>query len=780
MWKSSLLLAAAAAALLAQQNTFVLIKGGLSRPGTPSSRVDDFEMAVHPVTNAEYKLFIDATGHAAPPHWVKGAIPAGMENHPVIFVNRYDVADYLRWRTRKEGRIYRLPTVSEFEYAARGGNDKARYPWGDAPPAGKANYNADGNRNFAEWRKWVKPVRNTPANGYGLYDMAGNVWQMVDTYPDHAITRFKYRVVAEEEVENLVTGGSWARSDAYLRIGQRAGVSSGIRHPDLGFRVVREPAGQTSFHRQPRRLIAASMGGGAVYIGWQLLPKDAPDTGFHVYRSTRRDTAGERITTEPVRASTNLVDRNLGQGRVYYRVRPVAADGKEGAPSEWAAAEPGAERSGAIAVFEPTVKEGTLVPIFGDLDGDGVLDAVVRLNNGIQEMSRDPGKPVELEAFTSYGRALWRRPLVWHDHCFGSANNVPVVVYDLNGDGKAEVIARLQEGDAVYLAVLDGMTGRVRSKTPWTKMVSDYAKSSTRIHMAIAYLNGKTPAIVTQTGLYENEVIDAYDGELRRLWQFRSVAETSGSGSHHVDIADVDGDGRDEVFDGTTVLSPNGAIRWSLYRQHPDIVQIKHILPGSKDRQVFYAVESSMHAGAYVVDAKTGKVIWKVNREDDPKWQHAHTGFASDIWEGSPGMELMSSRDGHTGKDTVLFSAEGKVIVAPFPSGGWRPINWTGGAVRELMARNGTEIGRFTGKEVEVLPGVKPNEAGKGSCNMVADIAGDYRDELICVVDGKVMVFSNIEPIEKRDVTRTASREYRVWMARNIGGGYPSYFEWQP
>ena len=73
-------------------------------------------------------------------------------------------------------------------------------------------------------------------------------------------------------------------------------------------------------------------------------------------------------------------------------------------------------------------------------------------------MSRDPGVPVELEAFTSYGRSLWRRPLVFHDHCFGNANNVPVVVFDLDGDGKAEVIARLQEGDKVYVAVLDGMT----------------------------------------------------------------------------------------------------------------------------------------------------------------------------------------------------------------------------------------------------------------------------------------------------------------------------------
>ena len=511
-----------------------------------------------------------------------------------------------------------------------------------------------------------------------------------------------------------------------------------------------------------------------------MLPKDTPDTGFHVYRTTRRDTAGERITAEPVRTSTNLVDRNPGEGRIYYRVRPVAAGGKEGAPSEWAAAEPGAERSNVIAVFEPAVKEGNVVPMFGDLDGDGVLDAVVRLNNGIQEMSRDPGKPVELEAFTSYGRALWRRPLVWHDHCFGSANNVPV-------RGVRPRRRRQGGSDRPRAGGRCRLPGRARrhdrARAPQDALDEDGFRLRQVLH---AHPHGRRVPQRQDAGHRhaDGPLRERDYRRLRRrtapLWQFRSVAETNGSGSHHIDVADVDGDGRDEVFDGTTLLNPNGTVRWSIYRQHPDIVQIKHILPGSKDRQVYYAVESSVHAGAYVVDAKTGKVIWKVNREDDPKWQHAHTGWAADIWEGSPGMEMLTNRDGHTGKDTVLFAADGKILMNPFPAGGWRPVNWTGGAVRELMGGGGTQIGRFTGTAVEVLPGVKPNAAGKGSCNMVADIAGDYRDELICAVDGKVMVFSNIEPLEKRDVTRTGNREYRLWMARNIGGGYPSYFEWQP
>lgn len=756
---------------------WILIRGG--------DDLDDFEMLDHPVTNAEYKLFVDAAKHPAPLHWTGGQIPAGMEKHPVVFVNRYDAAAYLKWMSAREKRIHRLPTVAEFDHAARGGAPDARYPWGDGDPKGKANFDPDGSRSFAQWRKFLKPVKSYPPNAHGLFDMAGNVWQMVDTNFDWSTRRFIYRLEATIQKEGSIAGGSWARTEYYLRCGVRGGASAGIRYPDLGFRPVREPAGSTHFRRAPRRLIAAPLGQGRMFVGWQLLAGDSAQTGFHVYRSTRTDNAGTRLTREPVLDSTNYVDPNPPSGgRLYYRVRPVDGAGKLGPPSEWAGVEPGGERTGLIARFEPTPKQTGATPVFGDLDGDGVLDAVLKLNNGISEMSRDPGVPVEMEAFMSYGRSIWRRPLIWHDHCYGSSNNAPMAVHDMDGDGKAEVICRLQEGDAVYLAVLEGMTGRVARKTPWTKMATDFAGSSTRIHMAVAYLNGKSPSIITQTGLYENEILDAYDARLNKLWTYKSFGETNGSGSHHVDIADVDGDGRDEVFNGTMLLNPDGTVRWALYRQHPDIVAVKHILPDSKDRQVFYAVESNTHAGPYVVDAKTGKIIWKINREDDPRWTHAHTGWASDIWDGSPGMEMLTNRDGHEAKQIVLFSATGKTLMDPFP-GGWRPVNWLGNGTRELMSGNGQRLGRFTGTGVEPLPAPAPNPGGRGSCGMVADLAGDFRDEVVCIGPAEgggtaVSVYTNLEPISRREVTRTADREYRLWLARNMGAGYASYFEWQP
>ena len=764
---------------------FVLVKGGAFETAGGTVRVDSFEMADAPVTNAEYAAFVKAARHRAPLYFLSGAPPRGMDQFPVVYVNRYDAAAYCAWMSRSNGRTHRLPSASEFEYAQRGGQAHATYPWGDAAPEGHAAFNPGDSRNYSAWRDYLRQVRSFPANAWGLYDLAGNIWQLLDTDPDPAEPGYTFRSLSAEDQGRAMTGGSWARGESYLRIGVRASASPGVLHPDIGFRVVREPEGATHFQRIPRRLIALPSGEKRIFLSWQSLPGDGIVRGFHVYRSPRRDAAGERITAAPVSDRTSYTDPAPPAGRkVFYRVRSVLDGGGEGAPSEWAGVMPGSPATSLVAMFDPVVKQGGMDVVFGDLDGDGRLDAVIRLDNGIEERSRDPGLPVEMEAFNSYGRSLWRRPLVWFDHCYGNAHNVPFVIYDLDGDGKAEVITRLQEGSDVFLAVLDGLSGDVLRKTPWTPMISDLARTSTRLHLAIAYLDGRNPSIVTQTGLYENEVLEAFDSSLKRLWRFESLAETNGSGSHRIEVADVDGDGRDEIFDGTTLLNSDGKVRWSIYREHADIVSTKHILPGAGGRQVFFAVESSANAGAYLVDAATGKQIWKVNREDDPRWEHAHIGWVADIFAGSPGMEMMTNRDGHDARDRVLFAADGKILMNPFPPD-WRPINWSGSDIRDLVSDDGSRLGRFTGAGVEVKRTIDHPEMKAGKCEMSADLAGDYRDEMVCFGTNRagkpaVFVFTNTEAIAGKQVTRVASREYRMWLARNMGGGYGIHFEWEP
>jgi formylglycine-generating enzyme required for sulfatase activity len=115
-----------------------------------------------------------------------------METWPVTFVNRYDVAEYLKWCSRQEGRLHRLPTAMEFEWAARAGAPNAKYPWGDAGPDGKANYDPSGTRTFAEWRRYLKPVKSYRPT-HGASD-GRKCQQMVDCI-DPATSRFVYRIL---------------------------------------------------------------------------------------------------------------------------------------------------------------------------------------------------------------------------------------------------------------------------------------------------------------------------------------------------------------------------------------------------------------------------------------------------------------------------------------------------------------------------------------------------------------------------------------------------------
>ncbi len=765
---------------------FVFIKGGVFRSGDMLTdsirrevRVEDFEMLDHPLTNAEYKKFTDATGYRLPLHWIGGKIPAGKEDYPVIFVNRADVDAYVKWLSKLDGRVYRLPTTIEFEYASRGGLKDKKYPWGDDDPEGKANFDQRANRRFDRWQDYLQPARSNKANDYGLYNMAGNIWHLTVNLLDPAVTPFKYRITDVPTLEGSRMGGSWARGKEYLRCGNQSELSSAVRHPDLGFRPVRQPEG-ADWRTQSRKLCAASCGNGQVFISWAFSENDTKTTRFNVYRSDSRNHAGFLINTKPIENNTTFRDSGLISGKRYhYYIRPVDPNGKEGRRSEWAGITAGETENSVVVTFKPVCKPGAVVPVFGDLDGDGTADCVIRLGNGNYEMTQDPGVPVQMEAFSSYGRSLWRKNICDHDHCYGSANNAPFNVWDMDGDGKAEVITRIQLGDSVFVAVLDGMTGTVKHKTVWPDMATDFQRSSTRIHLSIAYLDGIYPSVITQTGLYENEVFMAFDAKLHKLWQYDSFAETNGSGAHTIEIADVNNDGKQEIFDGTTCLNPDGTMRWSIYRQHPDVVSVHDFLPDRPGLEVYYVVEANAHAGAYMVDANSGEIIWKTNREDDPRWTHGHIGYASDIWEGSPGMECLASRAGHGDIKLVLFSATGEILAEPFPL--YKPIEWDGSPERELLLDNGHKIGKFDGQKVIEIPGVEPNKVPQSSVLMVADLYGDFRDELVLTRQGEsgmpeVVVVTATQPVDKVYRSPDEVRDYRLWLSRNMGGGYPSVY----
>jgi len=188
-----------------------------------------------------------------------------------------------------------------------------------------------------------------------------------------------------------------------------------------------------------------------------------------------------------------------------------------------------------------------------------------------------------------------------------------------------------------------------------------------------------------------------------------------------------------------------------------------------------------MHGGVYMVDANSGDVLWKLNREDDSRWSHGHRGWAADIWDGASGIECVSNRAGHNDYHLLLFAADGRVLLDPFPKG-YTPAEWDGDPTRELLSANGATIGNFDGRHVVDVPDVHPNPIPGSHLLMVADLYGDFRDELVLATTAEdggraVTVVTAAEPIGKRYVAAREDLDYRLWVGRNMGGGYRSIYD---
>jgi len=185
--------------------------------------VDAFYMDKYEVTVGQYKKFIQATGHRAP-DWSDVSKYSPTDNHPIVYVSWEDAQAYCKWAGK------RLPTEAEWEKAARGGLVGKKYPWGDeAPDAGgkyRANYYV-GNNGTADGYEYCAPVGSFPPNGYGLYDMAGNVWEWcLDAYESDYYNRSQKHNPVNSNFTNVkrcvFRGGSWISINYSIRAANRS------------------------------------------------------------------------------------------------------------------------------------------------------------------------------------------------------------------------------------------------------------------------------------------------------------------------------------------------------------------------------------------------------------------------------------------------------------------------------------------------------------------------------------------------------------------------------
>jgi formylglycine-generating enzyme len=234
------------------------------RPPHPL-HIDEFLMSVRPITNADYARFVRQTHQRPPalydlplvvtaggrerervfratalPHiWPDGDPPADRAHHPVTLVRREDAVAYCQWLSSETGRPVRLPTEAEWEKAARGGVADRRYPWGDRIDRNMANFLTDPELRSVHG---TSKCGSYPPNAYGLYDLAGNVWEWVQDWygPDY---------YSSSPVDNpagppsgqlrVVRGGSWLVADVrMLSVSYRHKVPPDTYSYAIGFRIV--------------------------------------------------------------------------------------------------------------------------------------------------------------------------------------------------------------------------------------------------------------------------------------------------------------------------------------------------------------------------------------------------------------------------------------------------------------------------------------------------------------------------------------------------------------
>jgi hypothetical protein len=194
-----------------------------SRKEAPrQANTPDFYIDLYPITNALYEMYLEDTkAQDLPEYWDNPQY--NRPDQPVIGISYDDAVRFASWLSAQLGVMKRLPTEDEWEKAARGGQDVI-YPWGDQSPTDGVRANYNGNGRFSS----TSPVGSFEAgkNAYGMYDMAGNVWEWTST--DRGTGSL------------IVKGGSWMDGPADLRVSNRREVDPSKRYVDVGFRLVRE------------------------------------------------------------------------------------------------------------------------------------------------------------------------------------------------------------------------------------------------------------------------------------------------------------------------------------------------------------------------------------------------------------------------------------------------------------------------------------------------------------------------------------------------------------
>lgn len=582
---------------------------------------------------------------------------------------------------------------------------------------------------------------------------------------------------------------------------------------------------QAQMERLSRGVVAVRSSSSSVYVGWRLFGNDPAGIAFNLYRSTAGGSA-TLLNGTPITASTNFVDNSAptSQANTYF-VRPVL-NGVEQAnsasftlPANAATAQhlqiplqiPGGGTTPSGESYSYTANDLSV----GDLDGDGEYEYVLKWDPSNAKDNSQSGYTgnVYLDAYELNGTRLWRIDL--GRNIRAGAHYTQFIVYDLDGDGRAEVAVKTADGTRSgtgqvignanadhrnssgyiltgpeYLTIFNGQNGAILATTDYMPARGNvgswgdtYGNRVDRFLAGVAYLDGQRPSLIMSRGYYTRAVIVAWDwrnGQLTQRWTFDSNASGNsayaGQGNHNLSIADVDADGRQEIIFGAATIDDNGRGLYVSGLGHGDALHVGDFVPSRAGLEIWDIHESSSVPGADLRDARTGARIFAINNTSGS--EGPGRGAAGDIYAGSAGAEFWGAGPGMTN----LFNAAG-ASVGRTPSSANFLLWWDADTIRELLDSN--HIDKYgTSSDTRLLTGsgVTSNNGTKATPALSGDVLGDWREEVIwrTTDNAFLRIYTTTNVATNRFYTFLHDPQYRVALAwQNVAYNqppHPSFF----
>lgn len=550
-----------------------------------------------------------------------------------------------------------------------------------------------------------------------------------------------------------------------------------------------------------RGVIAVRKSPSEVFVSWRYLSSDPAGAAFDIYRD------GVKVNDKAVKDVCWFIDGNSSSSAATYEVRPRKGGLKSGSfilpanapegyiPIALDIPAPQTMPNGEVATYSPNDCS------IGDVDGDGEYEIFLKWDPSNSHDNAHNGYTADvfIDCLKLDGTRLWRVNL--GRNIRAGAHYTQMMVYDLDGDGCAEMVVKTSDGTVdgtgkvigdpaadyrehgkstlgrimsgnEYLTIFNGRTGAAMKTIDYLPGRGEngswgdtHANRSDRHLAAIAYLDGEHPSVVMCRGYYTRATLAAYDWDgkdLKLRWFFDShsspeLKSYDGQGNHNLRVADVDGDGCDEIVYGACCIDHDGTGLYNTGWKHGDAMHIGAMIPGSDELQVWIGHETK-GVGTTLTDARTGKLYFRIPSNTD-----VGRTMAADIDPTNPGWELWSSASG------TLRNYRGEEIGEK-PATQNFAVWWDGDLSRELL--DGNKVLKFNPQtrkveEFFVFEGATSNNGTKSNPCISGDLFGDWREEVLMRSSDnrELRLYVSTEPTDYRFHTFLEDPVYRTSLA---------------